>query len=121
MKTITTLLGILLAVFLIMYCTGCVNPKSKVTEITYKSGEVQKIKITEKVQPHAVKQICFGLKIGFELETKIPIVYFGIIKREYIVGDNKFMPFIDENYYDINLLLGQGWVTSYMGINDIDN
>ena len=105
---------------LMVLLTGCINPQTTIIETEYyKTGEIKNKTITTKTQAHAVKQICFGLKIGLELESKIPIVYFGIIKREYIVGDEKVLPFIDEDYSDINLLLGQGWVTSYMGIEKL--
>ena len=112
---------ILLTVLMMMFIVqGCVN--SQIEEITtkYENG----IKISEKIKrypaPHAVKSIGFGLKIGFEVETKIPIVWFGILKREYIVGNDTFAPVIDENYKDINLLLGSGSATSYIGIEKIN-
>ena len=111
---------LIILIALIVLLTGCVN--SQIEEITTKYEN--NIKVSEKIKrypaPHAVKSIGFGLKIGFEMDTKIPIVWFGILKREYIVGNDKSHPMIYDNYTDINLLLGSGSANSIMEINYIN-
>lgn len=110
---------LILLTVLTMLLTGCVNSQIEERNIKYKNG----IKISEKIKrypaPHAVKSIGFGLKIGFEVETKIPIIWFGILKREYIVGNDRFSPSINDEYEDINLFLGAASIKTIMQINKV--
>ena len=113
MKNIIMLLILVLLV-------GCVNTKITETETFFENDKI--VRVTEKIYPapHAVKSIGFGLKLGFEVETKIPILWFGILKREYIVGNDKYIPTIEEEYNDINLLLGSGSAKSKFAVSVFD-
>jgi hypothetical protein len=98
----------ILLILIVLSLSGCVNTQIKETITEYSNDKIVKVISKEYPAPHAVKSIWFGLKIGVDVETKIPIVWFGILKREYIVGNDKSFPYINDNYEDINLLLGSG-------------
>ena len=105
-----TLIGLL-----VLLGTGCVNTQITESETFYTNDKVTKTVTKTYPAPHAVKTITFGIDIGID-ENKIPRVRFGIVKCEYIVGNDKVMPTIDEEYNDIHLLLGKGTVTSNFGV-----
>ena len=80
---------------------GCISPTvTKTTTFDISTGKKLKEVVIEKYQPHATKSIGFGLRIGIDIETKTPVIWFGVIKR------------------DINLLLGSGNAKSSMEITN---
>lgn len=110
--------NIILLMALTILLTSCVNSQIEERSISYENGVKIKEKIKRHPAPHAVRSVGFGLKIGID-ENKIPIIWFGILKREYIVGNDKFSPSISDEYEDINLFLGAASIKTVMKINEV--
>ena len=104
---------------LFIFLTGCINTEITETETFYNSDKITRTIVKTYPAPHAVKTITFGIDIGID-ENKIPRVRFGIVKCEYVVGNDKVMPTIDEEYNDISLMLGKGTVKSKIGVTIFD-
>ena len=106
---------IILIGIIVLFGAGCINSKITETESFYENDKITRTVVKIYPAPHAVKTITFGIDIGID-ENKIPRVRFGIVKCEYVVGNDKVMPTIDEEYKDISLLVGKGSVKSKFGV-----